>query len=268
MEFDMEEFEEYVEKTAMILDIDDPVIRVDSDGLLDRNAVGYIKERNIILLSENLIQPQNENKYIETYLIAAHGLRHVWQEKYGYLLDDPYDPSDDMEKCENHPREVDANAFAYLIISTYFDGRVPAKGTWAIYSYDKVLERVQELKRWFDIRMEELFGEDGFVELDEAILPPGLFQRYGHTRIFLNEEYEGLGMAIIRDSGSLPLENQYYHVYYFDLDAETLKRMYSIPMFERKNFTELKEPLIPRNFNDMVDMLSENLIGWHNRNRP
>ena len=270
MPFHMEDYEDYVEKVAKILDIDVPMIKIDSDELLDHSAAGYIKEQNTILLSERTLHWQSEDTHIAAYMLTAYALRRIWQEKYKYFPNGFDDPSINIEEYENQPREVDANAFAYLIIGTYFEGKAPTRGTWAIHSYDKVIERVYELERWFDIRMEEVFGEDGFVELDESILPPGLCQRYGHTRIFLNEKYVGLGMAITRDSGSLPLEDQYYRVYYFDLATGTLEYMRSAAVFERDEFSRIKEPTVPYIFNDIIDMsaLDEDLLIWYKNNHP
>ena len=72
---------------------------------------------------------------------------HLWQHLYwqNEYYGDGYYNGEDEAKYECQYCEVDANAFAYLIVDNWFC-KYPQKGTWKIYSYDLIMERVEEIK--------------------------------------------------------------------------------------------------------------------------
>lgn len=82
----------------------------------------------------------------------------MWQALYHFetYYADGYITENDNEAYERQLSEVDANAFAWLIIEFYF-GKHPAKGTWKIHLYDLIKERalrylmifIQELTAYF-----------------------------------------------------------------------------------------------------------------------
>ena len=157
------EAEHFVAITSLVLDIDPPELVVDEDGLLDDTSkAGVIQgeaDTPILVNQTTMDGITEERKKMEFFLILAHELRHIWQNKNrnGKFYQKTY-LKEDGPKYENQVEEVDANAFAYLMFNDYFK-KIPRKGTWCIYSFDAVMDRVEEIMDEFNARLHLLFGE-------------------------------------------------------------------------------------------------------------
>lgn len=116
--------QEFIELTAAILDIDDYEIRVDQENQLDKTTkAGYVFGTSTILINEALTNPLTSDKYIEVFMIIAHEMRHMWQALYHsdtFYADGYITESDNEAAYERQLSEVDANAFAWLMIEFYF----------------------------------------------------------------------------------------------------------------------------------------------------
>ena len=155
--------QEFINLTAAILDIDDYEIRVDQENQLDKTTkAGYVFGTNTILINKTLTNPLTTDKYIEVFMVIAHEMRHMWQSLYHfetYYADGYITENDNEAAYERQLSEVDANAFAWLMIEFYF-GKHPAKGTCNIHSYDLIKERAFEIFDDFYSRIDSIFPQD------------------------------------------------------------------------------------------------------------
>ena len=147
----MKQFDLFVKLVEVILDVvcefrDDVHHDLDDDVL-----AGAVLGTNIILVSENLKKNMADNPLL-VYLVLAHEIRHIWQfANQSYSFENYYTGKEAPEKYEMQECEIDANAFAYLVLQLV-TGKTPKHNTWKIYSYDSIMLRVRELEFAFRLR--------------------------------------------------------------------------------------------------------------------
>lgn len=147
-----ENIKKFMDIVAGLLGIEYNLV-YDSDGLLNDASAGVPSYDNkiskTILINNNILNTKNRTELFHLFLILAHELRHIWQYKFHrnlyfsekYVNSDSDEASYELQECE-----IDANAFALFVTNSIFRG-IPKKGTWMIYSYDKIIERFEEIKR-------------------------------------------------------------------------------------------------------------------------
>lgn len=123
------ETKEYIYFLCDLLTIDIPDIRIKEDGAM---ATSYPKENRICI---------NKDSFHDglEYIVIAHEMRHIyqwvavqeklepkriiklWEDNFEHYLDSSH------TGYENQPLEIDANAFAYIIIKTLFNREITVR---------------------------------------------------------------------------------------------------------------------------------------------
>ena len=112
----------FVSDMAKILKIDMPKVEYDTrhfetDTMLAQAYIGKHGETIIYL-------KQTDSITLDTYFSIAHEMRHIWQVKYDYELYMRHYKGRDklsLEDYNNQLAEVDANAFATVVMEDLFD---------------------------------------------------------------------------------------------------------------------------------------------------
>lgn len=147
----MKRFDLFVKLVEVILNVACEFRYDVQHDLDDGDLAGAILGTNIILVSEDLKKNMADNPLL-FYLVLAHEIRHVWQfTNQAYSFENYYSGKESPEKYETQECEIDANAFAYLVLHLV-TGKTPKHNTWKIYSYDSIMLRVRELEFAFRLR--------------------------------------------------------------------------------------------------------------------
>ena len=140
----------FVDFVKELLNLGSVEICDDNDHKLDNNTfAGYVYSQDKIIVNYALIESKPEAWFL-LCLAVAHELRHMWQSRFhldeffkdGYVSRSGYE-------YERQFCEVDAAAFSYMVLDSYF-GKQPVKGTWKIYSFDLIMDRVKDLREDFE----------------------------------------------------------------------------------------------------------------------
>ena len=119
-------FEEYMNMICTILQIEKPVIKVDKSVFANSTAMAYFDYKNNILFFPKPLVPS-----FDAFFAIAHELRHAWQvkTKYAYYFSD-YKTRNELSNKEYNlqPAEIDANAFAKLVVFATFEAEPLFKG--------------------------------------------------------------------------------------------------------------------------------------------
>lgn len=108
----------YIKLICEILSIKEPPIQVDASVFENSTALAYFDTENKILLVPNSPKPS-----FDTFFALAHELRHAWQIKTNYLLYfSNYKTRKELSVKEYNSQlaEIDANAFAHMIVTSFF----------------------------------------------------------------------------------------------------------------------------------------------------
>lgn len=110
---------EFIDDIAEILDIESPTISFDTSKFLTKTTMAQIdvKESVIYIKPFDKINP-------DILFAIAHEIRHFWQYKIDeeYFFED-YKPANEFSSIDEYNlqlAEIDANAFAGLIMMNYF----------------------------------------------------------------------------------------------------------------------------------------------------
>lgn len=138
-------FEEYMNMICNILQIEKPIVKVDKSVFANSTAMAYFDYKNNTLFVPKPIVPS-----FDTFFAIAHELRHSWQVKtnFNYYFSD-YKTRNEVSNKEYNlqPAEIDANAFAKLVVFATFEAEPLFKGL-----DDDVKNKIQK-------RYEELISE-------------------------------------------------------------------------------------------------------------
>ena len=147
----MKRFDLFIKLVQLLLQIHCNICN-DIHGYLGNEVLaGAVVETRSILISDKLKEKMINNP-IEAYLILSHEMRHIWQfVNQPYSYDDYCSGDDSLEEYEIQECEIDANAFACLVVNLV-TGKIPKRNTWGIYSYDLIMLRVKELELAFRLR--------------------------------------------------------------------------------------------------------------------
>lgn len=113
----MEKYIEFIEDICDFLDVDVPLISFDtSDFPSDTTQAQYEAIGGTLYVNEKYIGT------IDLYFIIAHELRHKWQfEKHRETYFKDYNNSrKSIESYNMQKAELDANAFAQIVLADYF----------------------------------------------------------------------------------------------------------------------------------------------------
>lgn len=109
--------EEYIAKICDILDIDIPQISFDASNFPTETTLALCDTKNYTIC----IRPENQG--LDLFFSISHELRHLWQleEDETYYFDS-YISSDktDVESYNLQVAEIDANAFASIMMTKFF----------------------------------------------------------------------------------------------------------------------------------------------------
>lgn len=119
-------YEEYINMICGILQIEKPVIKVDKSVFENSTAMAYFDYKNNVLFFPSPLVPS-----FDTFFAIAHELRHSWQVKTKY--DHYFSNYKTRNKLSNkeynlQPAEIDANAFAKLVVFATFEAEPLFKG--------------------------------------------------------------------------------------------------------------------------------------------
>ena len=112
---------DYLQCLCRVLQVDLPTLKTD-DVLLTPTMIAYLDPGTNVLHVKRNVSDQRD-----TFFAVAHELRHAWQAKYApdlYLTDyHPVTSSGDRVAYNLQPAEIDANAFASVIMTKLFRAR-------------------------------------------------------------------------------------------------------------------------------------------------
>lgn len=112
-------FEEYIEMICKILQIEKPFVKVDKSVFKNSTAMAYFDYKHNTLFFPKPLAPS-----FDVFFAIAHELRHSWQvnTNFNYYFSDYKTRNELTNKDYNlQPAEIDANAFAKMVIFATFE---------------------------------------------------------------------------------------------------------------------------------------------------
>lgn len=98
---------------ARLLDVPQPKLIPVSRLLTDTQIGAYDRQEHAIYIRQSA-EP------LDVLFCIAHDLRHVWQAQQGWSFADKPIPGSCPDEYNQHPAEIDANAFAQLVMVSAF----------------------------------------------------------------------------------------------------------------------------------------------------
>lgn len=107
---------DFISDICSYLEIDVPLIDKLPESLPDSILAAAKPATNTIYIKDNAKHD------LSLYFCLSHELRHIWQYKNSQMYFDNYLPSSmlETEKYNSQPAEIDANAFAIIVMADYF----------------------------------------------------------------------------------------------------------------------------------------------------
>ena len=139
----MKALDELITLICSDLNISKPKVEIDKEDKIfesDTQLAAYDMENNILYLKKNYITG------LDLYFVLAHELRHKYQVDNGLFDMENYKHSNEcsLEEYNLQFVELDANAYAYLIMVSLFHRATLYKGLSG-HVRDKIMERVKEI---------------------------------------------------------------------------------------------------------------------------
>lgn len=139
---------DFIYDVCDILEIDPPEISEDTSNFSTSTMMAQCEPSGRVIYIK-----KREKQNPDLYFAIAHELRHIWQfenENSKYFEDyNPVELCDSVEAYNLQIAELDANAFAYIVMVDFF-GMKPLFHGVSDFVKSKIYERIEELKKLYE----------------------------------------------------------------------------------------------------------------------